>query len=95
MLVTGDRSLDAVQRAAKVGAVIPRTPLDQLVVVAGQTRNDGLGDQEVCNGSMTSVWRALELLPGNKMLYEDRFERVQVDEVFCQRLQIVPKRWVD
>jgi len=84
-----------VQRTAKIGAIAPCAPLNQLVVVAGETGDGALCDKEVRDCGVTGIGGTFEFNPRNEILNELRLERVQIDEILCQGLKILAKRGID
>ena len=86
--------LVAVERAAKVSAIVPCATFDQSVVIARYAGDGGAGDKEVRYRGVPCVGRAHESRPRHQMFDEDRLQGAQAGKVLSESLKIIPKNKV-
>jgi hypothetical protein len=87
-----DRRFVTVQRALKVGPIVPCPTLDQSVVVAGYSVNGRSVYVEISTCGMARVWGPDKGPPWDHVFNEHRPQRIQPCKMFRESLEVGSQR---
>src|SRR2546421_2524312 len=87
-----DRRFIAVQRASKVGPVVPGPTLDKSVVVARYSSDGRSGYEEISNRGVARVRGPNKGGPWDQVFNEHRLQRIHPREILGESLKVASQR---